>query len=74
MIMPIFDYGCIVWMECTKQISHKIEKLQNRAMRIILKTDRKSCSQDMRCKLIRLIVIVQPQAFPALSIKLLNCI
>ena len=50
-IMPIFDYGCIVWMECTKHISDKIEKLQNRVMRIILKTDRKSCSQDMRSKL-----------------------
>ena len=50
-IMPIFDYGCIVWMECTKHIFDKIKKLQNRAMRIILKTDRRSCSQDMRSKL-----------------------
>ena len=50
-IMPIFDYGCIVWMACTKHVSDKIEKLQNRAMRIILKTDRRSCSQGMRSKL-----------------------
>ena len=49
--MLIFDYGCIVWMECTKHISDKVEKLQNWSMRIILKTDRRSCSQDMRSKL-----------------------
>ena len=47
----IFHYGCIVWMECTKHSCDKTEKLQNRAMRIILKTDRRSCSQDMRSKL-----------------------
>ena len=35
--MPIFDYGCIVWMESTKHISDKVEKLQNWAMIIILK-------------------------------------
>ena len=40
----------LVSLHC-KHISDKIEKLQNRAMRIILKTDRRSCSQDMRSKL-----------------------
>lgn len=50
-IMPILDYGCIVWMDCTKQISDKIERLQNQAMRIILRVDRRSCSQDIRNKL-----------------------
>ena len=49
--MPIFDCGCIVWMDCTKHVSEKIEKLQNRVMRIIFKTNRRSCSQDMHSRL-----------------------
>lgn len=50
-ILPILDYGCIVWLDCTKQMSDKIETLQNQAMRTILKLDRRTCLQEMRNKL-----------------------
>ena len=46
--LPILDYGCIVWLDCTKQMSDKIERLQNKAMRTMLRADRRTCSQDMR--------------------------
>ena len=49
--LPILDYGCIVWLDCTKQMSDKIERLQNKAMRTMLRADRRTCSQDMRNKL-----------------------
>ena len=50
-ILPILDYGCIVWLDCSKGMSEKLERLQNQAMRIILRVDRWACSQDMRNKL-----------------------
>ena len=50
-ILPFLDYGCIVWLDCTKQMSDKIERLQNKAMRTMLRADRRTCSQDMRNKL-----------------------
>ena len=44
-MLPIFDYCCIVWMDCTKQLSGKMERLQNEALRNILCKDRRTCSQ-----------------------------
>ena len=31
------DYGCIVWHECNKSLLDKLERLQNQAMRVILR-------------------------------------
>ena len=28
-ILPILDYGCIVWLDCSKGTSEKLERLQN---------------------------------------------
>ena len=50
-ILPIFDYGCIVWGDCGKGNAKRLERLQNKAMRIILNANRKTCSQEMRIKL-----------------------
>lgn len=50
-ILPILDYCCIVWHDCGSTLSKRVEKLQNRAMRIILHKDRGTCSQDMRNEL-----------------------
>lgn len=50
-ILPIMDYGSMTWLDCSKTVSLKIERLQNQAMRSILNTNRKTCSQEMRCKL-----------------------
>ena len=38
-ILPIMDYGCMIWGRCSKQNTHRILKLQKRAARIILKAD-----------------------------------
>ena len=50
-VLPILDYGCVVWGDCGKAYSKRLERLQNQAMRIILAANRKTCSQDMRAKL-----------------------
>ena len=45
------DYGCIVWGDCGKQNALHLERLRNQAMRIILRANRKTCTQFMRLKL-----------------------
>ena len=50
-ILPVLDYGCMVWAECGKGNSQQLERLQNQAMRIILSANRKTCTQVMRTKL-----------------------
>ena len=50
-ILPILDYGCTVWGFCSKKNSDFLERLQNKAMRIILRTNRLTCTQFMREKL-----------------------
>ena len=35
-VLPLLDYGCVVWGDCGKENSKRLERLQNRAMRIIL--------------------------------------
>lgn len=47
-ILPVIDYGCIIWHESNKSLSDKLEKLQNQAMRVILKANRTTCTQHMR--------------------------
>ena len=36
-ILPIFDYGCMIWGRCTTANTQRLLKLQKRAARIILK-------------------------------------
>ena len=50
-ILPIFDYGRIVWGDCGKQNEQRLELLQNQTIRIILAAHRKSCTQNMRTRL-----------------------
>lgn len=50
-VLPLLDYGCVVWGECSKENAQRLERLQNQAMRIILHADRKTCTQEMRAKL-----------------------
>ena len=47
-ILPLIGYGCIVWHECNKSLSDKLERLQNQAMRVILRANRTTCTQYMR--------------------------
>ena len=50
-VLPLLDYGCVIWGECSKENAQCLERLQNRAMRIILHADRMTCTQKMRAKL-----------------------
>ena len=38
-ILPILDYGCLIWGRCSKSNILRLVKLQKRAARIILKAD-----------------------------------
>ena len=38
-ILPIFDYGCMIWGRCTTANTQRLLKLQKRAARIILIAD-----------------------------------
>ena len=42
------DYGCIVWHECNKSLLYKLERLQNQAMRVILRVKKDTRTQNMR--------------------------
>ena len=44
-------YGCILWGSFSKKNSDFLERLQNKAMRPILKANHLTCSQTMRDKL-----------------------
>ena len=50
-MLPIFDYGFSVWMECSNSMRDNLERLQNQVMLTILKADRTSCTQSMRSEL-----------------------
>ena len=49
--LPIWDYGCILWGFCSKKNSDFLERLQNKAMQIILRTNHLACTQSMRERL-----------------------
>ena len=48
-ILPVMDYGCIVWGDCGKQNALHLERLQNQAMRIILRANRKTSTVHNSC-------------------------
>ena len=47
-ILPVIEYGCIVWHERNKSLSDKLKRLQNQAMRVILGANRTTCTHYMR--------------------------
>ena len=46
-ILPIFDYGCMIWGQCSLYNMNRLLKLQKRAARIILQADFMTPSQLM---------------------------
>ena len=46
-ILPLFDYGCLVWGRCSASNIHRLLKLQKRAARIILQADIMLPSQSL---------------------------
>ena len=61
-ILPVIDYGCIVWHECNNSLSDKLERLQNKAMRVILRANRTTSTQYMR-KTIGLLTLYNRRRF-----------
>ena len=41
-IVPLFDYCDLVWGNCGKGLSDRLQKLQNRAARVILRADHRT--------------------------------
>ena len=46
-ILPIFDYGCMIWGQCSAYNINRLLKLQKRAARIILQADFMTPSKEM---------------------------
>ena len=46
-ILPIFDYGCMIWGQCSTYNINRLLKLQKRAARIILRADFMTPSKEM---------------------------
>ncbi|MCU7800562.1 MAG: reverse transcriptase family protein [gamma proteobacterium symbiont of Lucinoma myriamae] len=46
-ILPIFDFGCMIWGRCSFSNVNRLVKLQKRAARIILRADFMTPSQTM---------------------------
>ena len=46
-ILPIFDYGCMIWGQCSTYNINRVLKLQKRAPRIILQADFMTPSKEM---------------------------
>ena len=46
-ILPIFDYGCMIWGQCTAANSNRLVKRQKHADKIFLQADFSTPSQSM---------------------------
>ena len=51
LIEPYFDYCCPVWDGLSKELADKLQKLQNRAIRVITKSDHYSSATALRGEL-----------------------
>ena len=67
-ILPILDYGSTVRHECGTIQTRRVEKLQNRALRIIVHEGRRKCSQEMRNELNLLSLLSRKRFLRFLSI------
>ena len=51
LVQPYFDYCSLVWQNCKLELQSKLQKLQNRAARIITGDNWEICSKDVLKKL-----------------------
>ena len=51
LIEPYFDYCCPVWGDLSNELADKLQKLKNRAIRFITKSDYYSSTDALRVKL-----------------------
>ena len=49
LVLPYFDYCDVVWGDCSKTRADKLQKLENRAARIITRADLYCIRLIMRC-------------------------
>ena len=55
LVQAYFDYCDVVWGDCSKTRADKLQKLQNRAARIIARADYSIRSSDVLLKLFRVV-------------------
>ena len=46
-ILPILDYGCLIWDRCSTVNTNRLIRLQKRAARVVLRADFMTCSKSM---------------------------
>ena len=51
LVLPHLDYCCLVWQECSKELTNKLERIQNYGMRIILDQPPLTPTTELRSKL-----------------------
>ena len=61
-ILPIVDYCSVVWHDSGSTLTKHVEKIHNRAMRIILQEVRNKCTQEM-CSKLRLLSLYSRRRF-----------
>ena len=63
-ILPIFDYGCMIWAHCTTTNIQRLLKLQKKAAQIILKVD--IFTPSPRMFLIKMVIVSTKGSVPFL--------
>ena len=51
MVVPLFDYGDVIWSNCSSTTLTRLQRLQNRAGRLILKCPKRTPSVEVRRRL-----------------------
>lgn len=51
-VAPHFEYCASILFLCNKQATQKLQKIQNRAMRVILRCNRRTRIKDVECALL----------------------
>ena len=51
LVLPYFDYCSLVWNNCSQTLKTKVQRLQNRAARVITGDTYDIRSKDVLCKL-----------------------
>ena len=69
-MLPLLDYGYVIWIDCGKGNAERLERLQNQAMRIILQTSPKTCTQKMRANKLVLLSLYNRRRFIRLQYAL----
>ena len=50
-VLPHLDYCCVLWYECSKELQHRVDRIQNYGTRLILSKPPGTPSEGLRQKL-----------------------